>query len=177
MTCFLLLIVIIYEACQTRLCLEFHFCSHVCEGSLSQTNGLNPNTPPPPFCEITNSVVVHTSYSFVFLSGEKIRRWWEKMLTDRKTYGFGDKLQYTLWESGNKLYSGRAYSFPACGFWHAPLAIVSCPLDRDRTSRIQTEIMWLIYRCHFKVIKSRIDTTYGTLFGIEKCKTLFWEIN
>lgn len=136
-----------------------------------------PTHPPPPFCEITNSVVVHTSYSFVFLSGEKIRRWWEKMLTDRKTYGFGDRLQYTLWESGNKLYSDRTYSFPACGFWHAPLAIVSCPLDRDRTSRIQTEIMWLIYRCHFKVIKSRIDTTYGTLFGIEKCKTLFWEIN
>lgn len=114
---------------------------------------------------------------FCFPIRGKIRRWWEKMLTDRKTYGFGDKLQYTLWESGNKLYSDRTYSFPACGFWHAPLAIVSCPLDRDRTSRIQTEIMWLIYRCHFKVIKSRIDTTYGTLFGIEKCKTLFWEIN
>lgn len=142
MTCFLLLIVIIYEACQTRLCLEFHFCSHLCEGSLSQTNGLNP--PPPPFWEITNSVVVHTSYIFVFLSGGKIRRWWEKMLTDRKTYGFGDRLQYTLWESGNKLYSDRAYSFPACGFWHAPLDIVSCPLDRDRTSRIHTNWNYVI---------------------------------
>lgn len=150
---------------------------HICvRGACPRQMAWTP-TPAPPFCEITNSVVVHT-YIFVFLSGGgKIRRWWEKMLTDRKTYGFGDKLQYTLWESGNKLYSGRAYSFPACGFWHAPLAIVSCPLDRDRTSRIQTEIIWLIYRCHFKVIKSRIDTTYGTLFGIEKCKTLFWEIN
>lgn len=176
MTCFLLLIVIIYEACQTRLCLEFHFCSHLCEGSLSQTNGLNPNTPPP---LLRNHQFRSSPYFFYFCFpiGGKIRRWWEKMLTDRKTYGFGDRLQCTLWESGNKLYSDRAYSFPACGFWHAPLAIISCPLDRDRTSRIQTEIMWLIYRCHFKVIKSRIDTTYGTLFGIEKCKTLFWEIN
>lgn len=150
---------------------------HICaRGACPRQMAWTP-TPPPPLLRNYQFRSSPYFFYFCFPIGGKIRRWWEKMLTDRKTYGFGDKLQYTLWESGNKLYSDRAYSFPACGFWHAPLAIVSCPLDRDRTSRIQTEIMWLIYRCHFKVIKSRIDTTYGTLFGIEKCKTLFWEIN
>lgn len=154
--------------------------ARICAGGVSymyQTNGLTP--PPPPHSPKSLIPIFMKSPYFLYFCfpiGGKIRRWWEKMLTDRKTYRFGDRLQYTLWESGNKLYSGRAYSCPACGFWHAPLDIVPCPLDRDRTSRIQLKL-WLIYRCHFKVIKSRIDTTYGTLFGIEKCKTLFWELN